>query len=190
MKDAFKLFLFIGGRREEIISLRWDDIYELPNGIKFFMFDNLKVMRIKKKKNTPKKFAPIYADLNDFLIELGYDEKKNSNDYILFPERDQKLITLIELISKSFTHYRKESGITKNISLKNLRKTYITWVNVAMGNDTGLLTSHSTQDVIDRFYIDPKILSAIEMGALKIKVFGENLALKEKEGLGVKPNSL
>ena len=43
-----------------------------------------------------------------------------------------------------------------------------------MGNETGLLTSHSTQQVLERYYLDPKVLSAIERGALEIKVFGVN----------------
>jgi hypothetical protein len=66
------------------------------------------------------------------------------------------------------------AGIDKDVSLKNLRKTYITWVNQAMGNETGLLTSHSTQQVLERYYLDPKVLSAIERGTLEIKVFGVN----------------
>ncbi len=43
-----------------------------------------------------------------------------------------------------------------------------------MGNETGLITSHSTQEVLERHYIDPKVLSAIERGSLAIKVFGDN----------------
>lgn len=43
-----------------------------------------------------------------------------------------------------------------------------------MGNETGLITSHSTQEVLERYYIDPKVLTAIERGALEIKVFGDN----------------
>ncbi len=41
-----------------------------------------------------------------------------------------------------------------------------------MGNETGLITSHSTQEVIEWHYIEPKVLSAIERGALEIKVLG------------------
>lgn len=75
---------------------------------------------------------PINDDLYGFLNELGYNEKTNSNEYILFPERKVKYKTIMEDISKGFTHYKKGAGITKNISLKTLRKTYITWVNHAM----------------------------------------------------------
>lgn len=48
-----------------------------------------------------------------------------------------------------------------------------------MGTDTGLLTSHSNEGVLERYYIDPKVLSAVEMGAMKIKVFGENSSQRE-----------
>ncbi len=58
--------------------------------------------------------------------------------------------------------------------MKTLRKTYISWVNQVMGNETGLLTSRSTNEVLEKFYIDPKTLSTIEIGALKIRVFGQN----------------
>lgn len=77
-------------------------------------------------------------------------------------------------ISNSITHYKNGAGIDKDVSLKNLRKTYITWINQAMGNETGLITSHSAQEVLERYYLDPKVLAAIEGGALEIKVFGDN----------------
>jgi hypothetical protein len=43
-----------------------------------------------------------------------------------------------------------------------------------MGNETGLLTSHSTNEVLEKYYLDTKTLSTIEIGALKIRVFGQN----------------
>jgi len=41
-----------------------------------------------------------------------------------------------------------------------------------MGKETGLLTSHSNKNVIKKYYLDPKIRSAIEIGNMKIRVFG------------------
>ena len=173
LKDGFKLFLLTGGRREEIVDLKWSDIYEQENGTKFFMIKNLKVDRILNSNNSYKKFVPINEDLYNFLLELGYNEKKNTNDYILFPERKVKSTTIMNDLSKGFTHYKNGAGIQKDISLKSLRKTYISWVNQVMGNETGLLTSHANNNVIEKYYLDPKILSAIEIGAMKIRVFGQ-----------------
>jgi hypothetical protein len=63
-----------------------------------------------------------------------------------------------------------------------------------MGNDTGILTSHSNNNVIEKYFLDPKILSAIAIGALKIKVFGENSSRnssrKKEKGLTNKCKSL
>jgi integrase len=171
LKDGFKLFLLTGGRREEIINLKWSDIFVSENGVKFFMFKNLKVERINKSSNTPKKYVPINSDLEELLVQMGMDSR-NPNDYILFPERECTDSIIIDRMSRSFTHYRKGAGIKKNITLKNLRKTYISWVNQAMGKETGILTSHSTNEVLEKFYLDPTILTTIEKGANEIRVFG------------------
>ena len=106
------------------------------------------------------------------LIEMGMNNNNNPNDFILYPERSVTTNVIMDRLSKSFTHYKKGAGIEKDISFKNLRKTYITWVNQAMGNQTGVLTSHSTNEVLEKFYLDPKVLSAVEKGALEIKIFG------------------
>lgn len=174
LKDAFKLFLLTGARREEVFELKWNDIFVSENGLKFFMFDNLKVERIKKVGNVSKKYVPINADLEDFLIELGMNNISSPHDFILCPDRKCTSKSLMDRVSKSFTHYKNGAGIKKDVSLKNLRKTYITWVNKSMGQQTGILTSHSTNEVLEKFYLDPKVLSAIELGVLKIKVFGED----------------
>ncbi len=172
LKNGFRLFLLTGGRREEIVELKWSNIFVSENGIKFLMFNNLKVERINKNRISPKKYVPINVDLEELLIEMGLNNKNSPNEYILYPDRDCTSKTIMDRLSKSFTHYKKGAGIIKDISFKNLRKTYITWVNQAMGNQTGILTSHSTNEVLEKFYLDPKVLSAVEVGAMKIKIFG------------------
>jgi hypothetical protein len=105
-------------------------------------------------------------------MEMGFEKMKSTNEYILFPERNVKTKTIMNDLSKAFSHYIKESGIEKEVSLKNLRKTYISWVNRVMGINTGLLTSHSGQQILKDHYIDSTILTSIEEATLKIKVFG------------------
>jgi integrase len=171
LKDGFRLFLMTGGRREEVVNLRWSDIYISPSGVKFFRIRNLKVERITKKICI-NKHIPINEDLFDLLVEMGYYKNKDSNDFILFPDRDVSAITIMNTLSKAFTHYRKGAGIKKDISLKNLRKTYLTWVNQVMNKETKILSSHSTDGVLKEYYLDPTVLTAIEKGALEIKIFG------------------
>ncbi len=174
LKDGFNLFLLSGGRREEVVDLKWNNIFESENKIKFFRIKNLKVTRIMKRE-TVYKYIPITDDLFDFLKELGYEEKRNTDEYILFPERYEKSKTMMDVLSKAFTHYRIGAGVEKEITLSNLRKTYISWVNFEMGIDTPYVSSHSTNGVLEKFYLDPKILTAIETASLKVRVFGNKV---------------
>lgn len=176
LKDAFKLFLMTGGRREEVVSLKWNQILMTMSGTKFFQFNNLKVMRQKKAKNiktdTAPKYVPINSDLTDLLWKMGYDKFKDADDYVLCPERNVSNKTLMNNISKAFTHYRIAAGIEKEVNLSDLRKTYLTWVNAVLNKDTKILSSHSSNAVLDNHYLDRTVLSAIEKGALEIKIFG------------------
>ncbi|MBP6755788.1 MAG: tyrosine-type recombinase/integrase [Bacteroidia bacterium] len=170
LKDGFKLFLLTGGRREEVVELKWSDILTKIDGTKFFKIDNKKVNR-QKDTDEYVKYLPINHDLFELLIKLGYNEKKTTNDFILYPDRKVKSITIMNDLSKAFTHYKKEAGITKTVSLKNLRKTYITWLRLVTGKDTGLLTSHGGEQVLIDHYIDSTILNAVEKAALNFKVY-------------------
>lgn len=176
LKDAFKLFLLTGGRREEVVELKWSDLMMTIQKVWFFQVDNLKVTKQKRTKNlnasTPTKFFPVNADLLQLLKELGLDEFSGQDRYIFYPDRTIATKTLMDKISKAFTHYRKAAGITKDVSLDELRKTYLTWMNAVMNKDTKILSSHSTSDVLDRHYIDPTIISAVEKAALEFRVFG------------------
>ena len=174
LKDGFKLFLLTGGRREEVVDLKWSDIYSTPQGVKLFIIDNLKVKRMKKNNKECKKYIGINVDLEDFLIELGMNEKIGTDEYILFPNRDVKTKTIMNDLSKGFSHYKEGAGIKKDISLSNLRKTYLTWHHQVLGDDTGLVSSHSTTQVLEKYYLDPKVLTAVEVSALKVRVFGKS----------------
>lgn len=172
LKLGFKLFLLTGGRREEVVDLRWSDIY-YSGDTYFFMIKNKKVERNQNIDGTFNKYIPINSDLFDLLNEIGFEEKKTSKDFILCPDRNESVLTIMNTLSKSFTFYKNKSGVTKNISLKHLRKTYISWVNQVMGSDTRILTSHSTDGVLKEHYLDPTILDTIQKGMLNIKVFGQ-----------------
>lgn len=171
LKVGFRLSLLTGVRREEVVDLKWSDIF-FSGDILFFMIKNKKVERNNNIKGDFYKYVPINSDLFDLLIELGYDKLKTTNNFILSPVRKESLLTIMNTLSKSFTFYKNKAGIEKNISLKHLRKTYISWVNQVMGNETGVLTSHSTNGVLVEHYLDPTILNTIQRGMLDIKVFG------------------
>jgi integrase len=171
LKDGFKMMLLTGGRREEVIELRWNDMFITIDGTKFFMVHNRKVEKSKKADNIIR-YIPINIDLLNFLDELGYSEKRNTNEYVFYPNRTEKTVTIMNNLSKAFTHYKKACGINKNVSMKSLRKTYISWVRTTLGRETGKVTSHSSYELLKDYYIDPTIVSAIEKVALETRVFG------------------
>jgi len=171
LKVGFRLSLLSGLRREEVTDLKWSDIF-FSGDISFFMIKNKKVERNNNIKGEFYKYVPINSDLSDLLIELGYDKMKTTDYYILCPNGKESQLTIMNTLSKSFTFYKNKSEIKKEISLKHLRKTYISWVNQVMGNETGKLTSHSTKGVLIEHYLDPTILNTIQRGMLNIKVFG------------------
>jgi integrase len=173
LKDGFYLFLLTGGRREEVVDLKWSDIYTLDSGVKTFIVENLKVKRIKKNAKEYVKYFPINKDLEDYLNLMGMEENLGKDEYILYPERDISSKSIMDILSKSFTYYKEAAGITKNISLSNLRKTYISWHNQVLGVDTGLVTNSADRNVLKNHYIDPKIMSAVEKAALEVRVFGK-----------------
>ncbi len=172
LKVGLKLMLFTGGRREEVVELRWSDIFTTENGTKCFKIHNRKVERSKNKEGVFK-YIPINADLLDLLEKLGYSDKIYSNEFLFYSERTVKSKTIMDALSKAFTFYKDAVGIKKDISMRNLRKTYISWVHNVMGEKTGLLTSHSTYKVLTSHYIDKSIISAIDKGAQEIKIFGD-----------------
>lgn len=173
LKDAFKLFLFTGVRREEVVELKWRDLLITENGVKMFLINNLKVNRNHKLKTVRQKVIPVTPDFEDFLIELGMNDNPNPNDYVLCADRTLTLQTMMDSVSKAFTHYAEGAGIKKNVSLRHLRKTYITWMNQIMGIETGKLTSQ-TEGVMNNYYIDPKIVGLAERAARDLRIFGEN----------------
>ena len=168
--DGFKLFLFTGLRREEVVTLRWSDIY-FVNETYFLKVKNKKVERNENLNGEFTKYVPINSDLFKLLIDMGFEKMKSTNNYILSPNRIESTKTIMNSLSKSFSHYRDQANISKNISLKHLRKTYISWVNQALGKETGKITSHSSEAILKEHYIDPKILSLIHKGALDIQIF-------------------
>ena len=169
--NAFKLFLHVGGRREEVLNLRWSDIVEGPNGILFFQLRNFKVERMMKRE-VASKFIPINSDLLGLLNEMGYDQMKGKDVKLIDAEEKYTISTLMEKVSKAFTHFREVAEITTPYTLKHLRKTYLTWLFHSLGEDSNKVSSHSSMNVLEKHYINPLVLNIEHERLLSIKVFG------------------
>lgn len=101
MGDGFKIFLLTGGRRKNVVELRWSDIFISIEGIIFFKIGNKKVNRVRKTKEY-NKYILINDGLFELMLQLGYETKKNTSDYILFPKRTVKGKTIMDVYQNHF----------------------------------------------------------------------------------------
>lgn len=48
----------------------------------------------------------------------------------------------------------------------------MSWVNSVMMKDTKILSNHSSDEILNDYYLDPTIMTAVEKAALEVKIFG------------------
>ncbi|WP_346881263.1 hypothetical protein [uncultured Algibacter sp.] len=173
LKDGIELALNTGGRREEVATLKWNMIIEKDGEPLYVLVKNLKVERLKgdgHNKDVPPKVIPVTAGLRKLLYRLGYQNKKGLNEYILSPDRTKtSTLAIMENLSKGFSHFYNQLGTGREIQLKHLRKTYLTYLNAAMGKNTKKFSSHSSDEILERHYIDQTV---VHKAVKKVQIFG------------------
>ncbi|MCT4582961.1 MAG: hypothetical protein N4A35_16230 [Flavobacteriales bacterium] len=87
---------------------------------------------------------------------MDYLENKNSGKYLIATNDSAKRKTLIDKVSKAFTHFWKLTGIDKELQLKNLRKTYLTSLANHFGDAANLISDHADIKVLKKHYINNK----------------------------------
>ena len=105
----------------------------------------------------------------ELLIELGYEDFMESDAYILHPNRNAKLKTMMANLSKGFSHFYKQYFPEKELkTFKILRKTYLSYLNKTVGDASIELSSHGTMRTLSKHYNDPEVVSK----GLTMKIFG------------------
>lgn len=161
LASAYKLGVFTGRRREEIVRFKFSDIkHDEYGNISYLECEHLKVDRAKGVNEEAKTYVRISASkgLISLLYELGYEENKDSNHYILAPNETMQRATMMDLISKSFSHFYNQLGTGKKVLFKHLRKTYISAAYKKYGEKARILTKSSDLKVIEQNYTDFKVL--------------------------------
>ncbi len=162
LKDAIRLGLLTGRRREEIINLKWSDLKVGDDGVEFFIVEDYKVNRIQGRKSEEEKkynLTPITDELRILLIELGLDEQGGSDSFVLAPNeiKSNRVQAMSTDLSKGFSHYYNQLGIGKKLTFKNLRKTYVSKLSLFMGGNAKSITGHSDDAVIEQHYKDKQV---------------------------------
>jgi len=143
----------------------------IDNQPSYLEVPNFKVERSKGEgfnDNVAPKIIPITVDLMELLQQLGYDQFKDNDQYILEMNRSISVTILSDNLSKGFSHFYKLLETGKGIQFKHLRKTYISYMKMAMGIATKNLTAHANDAVIDKHYIDKKVIATAQR---KFKLF-------------------
>jgi integrase len=157
LKDAILLVFFTGRRREEILTMKNENIiYSQHTGAPAYIKSpNLKVNRIvnNEEKNGVFTFIPISYELQLFLTKIGHDPNK-PDDYLIAPDCTRLRRTMMDDLSKGFTHYYRLLNKDHNLQLKNLRKTFTTMASIKLNDRAHEATGHSNSAVLNRFYTD------------------------------------
>ncbi len=152
-------------RREAIVQMKFNGIIENSEGepitIKVEDFKVNKSKNLTKKENVKYIYIPIIAPLKKLLFELGYEENKGKDMYILAPNETIQRDSMMTLMSKSFTHYFNQLGTGKKVELYDLRKTYISHLYATYGDKARIITKHSGMDVMLNHYIDQEVVSQV-----------------------------
>ncbi len=106
---------------------------------------------------------PVISQLKNLLLDLGYEDNKGKDRYILAPNETMQRVTIMNFISKAFTHYYKQLNTGKELRFYDLRKTYISHLFAKHGDKTRIITKHSGDEVMHNHYIDEKVISDVVM---------------------------
>ena len=111
-------------------------------------------------ENVPPKIIPITQNLLNLLYKMGYTENKERDEYLLSPNRSRtSTYAIMENLSKGFSHFYKLLNTGRNLQFRCLRKTYLTYLNIVLQQNAKYLSSHASDKVLRKYYIDEKIIS-------------------------------
>jgi integrase len=154
LKFGFQLGLETGVRTKELVRMRWSDLIEIEKDIWVFKINNGKVNEIQTGKESGNyvKYIPLTKSLKEVLVEMGYDTKKYSRDYLLQRENNESIEWMESCLSRGFSHFIK-FATDRKLTFKHLRKTYITMLTMQVGDKAKLLTGHTNNETIKNHYL-------------------------------------
>ena len=161
LKFGIRLGLFTGGRGDEVVLLKWSDIVlGAKDSLESIKTIDYKIDRANNHLTQNKvhlfKYFVITSELEALLLEMGYNEYKGSDKYILAPEEKMKRSTIANFLSEAFTHYYKQLNTGRDVTYKTMRKRYITSAMNQYDAASTALTNHKTLSIGLKHYHDKK----------------------------------
>lgn len=172
---AYRVALESGSRGEEVATLNFNQITELMPGVWAFKILNLKVWRIETGGDSSQvekyiKYIPITASFLKLLEELNWRSLIGVDRTLIPYPNTLKLSFVQDIISRAFTHFIKFASKRK-IEYKDLRKTYVTHITMALGDKAEIFTGHSDKGVIQRNYLADSFIAG---GLHNLKIYDES----------------
>lgn len=161
--DALRFSALTGRRREEFMLAKFSDIHlvdgELLGGY-IKMLDSKYSRQNKHKIGFKPRYtkAPIYPELRDFLLKMGFEEYEDTDRYIVAGNETKQRNTLANNLTNAFAYYRNKVNMDKRIQLKGLRKHFITRMRNEFGDNANFFTGHSSSRVDKKHYYDDREL--------------------------------
>lgn len=156
LKSAYRLALETGLRREELLTLRWSDIVPIDENKLVIKIGNIKVNKIMRRTDRLK-YIPLTKSLMKLLVELGYENKKNSGDLII--EWTGNLDSAKDSLSRCFTYFIK-FATDRHLMFGVLRKTFITKLTMAAGPNAKMFTGSSSDEILMNHYLSRAFMTA------------------------------
>ncbi|WP_277014094.1 tyrosine-type recombinase/integrase [Flavobacterium lindanitolerans] len=156
-KDGIELCAYTGMRLEEVTSLKYSDIImSADRKLDYVIGTDLKFQRAHNSDSTKAVktvYIPVSPELENLLKRLNYQENIGLDKYLIAGDENITRSSLAKQLSHSFTFYRRQAGLEDGISIKHLRKTFLTKLHL----QTGLTESmgyQKTASVVLKNYID------------------------------------
>ncbi|MBP7507658.1 MAG: hypothetical protein KA807_07555 [Prolixibacteraceae bacterium] len=131
---------------------------------KFIKTEDFKYNRRYNLTNSKYKkdiYLPIFKNLKELLFDLGYEDNVGKEEYIIDPDSKRNRETMKDDLSKAFSHFWKKTNSQEELEFRHLRKTYITRINNFTGGRADSITGHSGQEVILKYYQDPRVVDTV-----------------------------
>ena len=178
LPNYIKLAAFTGRRRTEITQMKWSNIVCDEFGYPAYIESpDIKVNKLQNnddKSNWKLIYVPIIEELRELLVELGYDQNKGKDEYLIAANEPIGRKSIEDFVSRSFNFFFKKLGRDYERHYKCLRKTYITRLEHETSGIARLITQHSSQLVIEGHYKDHRYI-ATQLSKSSFRVFEKKI---------------